>query len=153
MSVFFDTLTNTRTLRRFRRCPGRLLCGARVAAPSRKALPGPRSSAPSTSSSSCLSVQSRVYHRRSERHTQTGKTHDICIYFFSYLRSIPQVVRGAAAPECCGVVLRRRAGGPRGVLKLSRQTPQTCCFTFVWHHSVMRAVRSLRFTRVLRCVL
>ena len=62
----------------------------------------------------------RVYHRRSERHTQTGKTHDICIFFFSCLRSKPQVVRGAAAPGCCGVVLRLRAGGPRGVHKLSR---------------------------------
>ena len=119
----------------------------------RKALPGPRSSAPSTSSSSCWSELLRIYHRRSERETQTGKTHDICIYSFSFLRSKLQVVRGAAAPGCCGVVLRRRAGGPRGVHKLSRHTPQTRCFTFVWHHSVMRAVISLRFTRVLRCVL
>ena len=69
-----------------------------------------------------------------------------------FLRSKLQVVRGAAAPGCCGVVLRRRAGGPRWVHKLSRHTPQTRCFTFVWHHSVMRAVISLRFTRVLRCV-
>ena len=118
----------------------------------RKALPGPRSPAPSISSSSCRSVPLGVYHRRSERHTQTGKTHDICTYSFSYLRSIPQVVRGGAAASCCGVVLRRRAGGPRGVHMLSRQTPQTRCFTFVWHHSVTRAVISLRFTRVLRCV-
>ena len=89
----------------------------------------------------------RVCHRRSERHTQTGKTHDLCIYSFSFPRSIPQVVRRAAAPLCCGVVLRRRAGGPRGVRRLSRHTPQTRCFTFVWHHSVMRAVVSLLFTR------
>ena len=94
-----------------------------------------------------------LHHRRSERHTQIGKTHDTCIYSFSYLRSVPQVVRGAAAPGCCGVVLRRRAGGPRDVHKLSSYTPQTRCFTFVWHHSVMRTVISLRFTRILRYVL
>ena len=73
-----------------------------------------------------------------------------------YFRSMPQVVRRAAALGCC-------AGQPRcvpflveghcGEHKLSRHTPQTRCFTFVWHHSVMRAVISLRFTRVLRCVL
>ena len=73
-----------------------------------------------------------------------------------YFRSMPQVVRRVAALGCC-------AGQPRcvpflveghcGERKLSRHTPQTRCFTFVWHHSVMRAVICLRFTRVFRCVL
>ena len=88
--VCFNFLTNTRLLRRFRRHPGRLLFGGRVAAPPRKALPGPgrllfgervaalpgrhcpesaasRSSASSTSSSSCWAVLLRIYHRRSGR--------------------------------------------------------------------------------------
>ena len=39
----------------------------------------------------------RIHHRRSGRHTKTGKTHDICACSFSHLRSIPQVVRRAAA--------------------------------------------------------
>ena len=47
MSLFlwtcFDVVvTTTRLLRRFRHCPGRLLCGERVAAPTRTALPGKR---------------------------------------------------------------------------------------------------------------
>ena len=152
-SVFFNTLHECEAITTLSPMPGQAALWRESGCSPRKALPGPRSSAPSTSSSSCRSVPLRVYHRRSERHTQTGKTHDICIYSFSYLRPMSQVVRGAAAPGCCGGLLRRRAGGPRGVHKLSRHTPQTRCFTFVWHHSVMRAVISLFFTRVLRCVL
>ena len=109
--------TNSRLLRRFCRCPGRLLCWERVAAPPGRHCPG--------------RVLLRLpLHRRAAGRSccvsiiagpgvtpETGKTHDICICSFSYLRSIPQVVRGAAAPGCCGVVLRRRAGDPRGVHK------------------------------------
>ena len=70
----------------------------------RKALPGPSASAPSTSSSSCRSVPLRVYHRRSERHTQTGKTQDICIYYFSFFT----IETSGCARGCCAG-LRRRA--------------------------------------------
>ena len=117
---FFDTLHEYEAVTTPSPTPGQAALRGESGCSPRMALPGPRPSAPSTSSSSCRSVPLRVYHRRSERHTQTGKTHDICIYSFSCLRSIPQVVRGAAAPGCCGVVLRQRAGGPRGVHKLSR---------------------------------
>ena len=145
--------TNKRLSRRFRRCPGRLLCGGESGCSSRKALPGPKSYAPSTSSSSCWSGLLRIYHRRSERETQTGKTHDICICSFFFTIDTSGRARG-----CCAGVLRRRAGCG-GVLEArvgctsSQDTPQTRCFTFVWHHSVMRDVISLRFTRVVRCVL
>ena len=84
----------------------------------------------------------RVYHRKSERLTHNGKTHDICIHSFLF-----KIDTSGRARGCCGVVLRRRGGGPRGVHKLSRHTPQTRCLMFVWHHSVMRAVISFRFTR------
>ena len=47
--ICFDVFVNMRLLRRFRRYPGRLLLGRRVAAPPRKALPGLGSSAPYTS--------------------------------------------------------------------------------------------------------
>ena len=95
--------------------PGRLLCGGESGCSSRKALPGPRSYAPSTSSSSCWSGLLRIYHHRSERYTQTGKTHDICICSFFFTIDTSGRARG-----CCAGVLRRRAGGPRGVHKLSR---------------------------------
>ena len=47
------------------------------------------SSVSSAASSSCRRVTLRIYHRRSRRHMQADKTHDICIYSFSYLRSVP----------------------------------------------------------------
>ena len=118
VEVFRFFVTTTRLLRRFRRCPGRLLCGRRVAAPSGRHCPG-------------RGLLRLPLHRRAAG--RSSKTHDICIYSFSFLRSKLQVVRGAAAPGCCPVVLRR----------CSRDTPQTRCVTFVWHHSVMRAVISL----------
>ena len=109
LSVFFDTLHEYEAITTLSPMPGQAALRGESGCSPWKALSGLRSSAPSTSSSSCRSLPLRVYHRRSERHTQTGKTHDICIYSFSYLRSIPQVVRGA--------------GGPRGVHKLSRHAP------------------------------
>ena len=92
----------------------------------RKALPGPSSAAPSTSSSSrwagaaaYLSTQVRASH-------QSGKTLDSCtvssLFFGQYTRSCAGLLRWAAAlgccagllrwaaaASCCGVVLRRRA--------------------------------------------
>ena len=40
ISVFLTLFTNTKLLRRFRRCPGRLLCGERVAPPPGRHCPG-----------------------------------------------------------------------------------------------------------------
>ena len=94
--VFFDTLHEYEAITTLSPMTGQAALRGDSGCSPRKALPGPRSSAPSTSSSSCRSVSLRVYHRRSERHTQTGKTHDVCTYSFSYLRSIPQVVAAAA---------------------------------------------------------
>ena len=57
----------------------------------RKALPGPSFSAPSTSSWSRWAELLRIYHRRSGRHMQAVKTHDSCtvssLFFGQYLRS------------------------------------------------------------------
>ena len=106
---------------------------------------GPRSSAPSTSSSSCWSELLRIYHRRSGRHMQAGKTHDSCIY-----SSLFSVNASGRARGCCGVVLRRGAGGPRGVHNLCKTqaiicfrsvTPCClCCFDFEYLGAVTRSV-------------
>ena len=108
--VFFDSLHEYEAITTPSPMTGQAARRGESGCSSWKALPGPRSSAPSTSSSSCRSVPLRVDHRMSERHTQTGKIHDMCIYSFSYLRSIPQVVHGAAALGCCGGVLEVRVG-------------------------------------------
>ena len=93
-----DTLHEYEAITTLSSMPGQAALREESGCSHRKALPRQRSSAPSTSSSSCRSLPLRVYHRRSERHTQTGKTYDICTY--SSLRSIP-VVRGAAAAAAC----------------------------------------------------
>ena len=114
-----------------------MLFGRRIAAPPGWQCPGcaaSTSSTSTTSSSSCWCVTLRVYHRRSGLHTRAGKTHDVCTVL-CFLRSIPQVgygVRWRAAPG----LLRRRAGGPRGVDKLSRHTPQSRCSINVWRFVV-----------------
>ena len=107
-SAFLTTLHEYEAIKTFLPMPGQATLRGESGCSLPKALPGPSSSAPSTSSSSCRSVPLRVHHRRSERHTQTGKTHDICIYSFSYFRSVPQVVHGAASASCCGGVLEVR---------------------------------------------
>ena len=80
--------TNSRLLRRFRQCPGRLLCGGRVAAPSEgtfhfivELLVG---------AAAYLSSQVRASHRKLARHRTVA-------LFLRYFRSLPQVVRWAAA--------------------------------------------------------
>ena len=114
----------------------------------RKALPGKRRIElfdVCTSSSSCWLATLRVYHRRSERYMQAARHMTIAFFIFLSLFTIDTSGR---APGCCGGVLRqvlRRVGGPRGVHKLSRHTPQTRFFTFVQRSSVMKAV-SLCFT-------
>ena len=122
--------TTMRLLRRLRHCPGRLLCRESGCSP-RKALPGPRSSVPSTSSSSCRSLPLRVYHRRSGRHMQAGKTQDSCIYSSLFSVNASGRARLLRAGLCCGVVLRRRAGGPRGVHNLCK-THAVILRIFLW---------------------
>ena len=61
-----------------------------------------------------------------------------------YLRSCARLRRGAAA--ACW----RPAWGAQA---LKAHATNSLLHLFFWHHSVMRAVISLRFTRVLRCVL
>ena len=104
----FDTLHEYEVITTLSPMPGQAALRRESGCSHRKALPGPRSSAssaPSTSSSSCRSVQLRVCHRRSERHTQTGKTHDICIYFLLLLT----IDTSGRARGCCAGVLRLRA--------------------------------------------
>ena len=84
-SVFVDALYNHEAMTTPSPLPGQAALRGESGCSTRKALPRPRSSAPSTSSSSsCRSLPLRIYHRRCERYTQTGKTHDICIYSFSF---------------------------------------------------------------------
>ena len=65
-----------------------------------------------------------------------------------YLRSCAGLLRRGAAASCCGGVLEVRVG-----CTSSQDTRHKLVAShLVWHHSVMRAVISLRFTRVLRCV-
>ena len=97
--------------------PGRLLFGERVLLPPES--DASSSSTSSTSSSSCWLATLRVYHRRFERYMQAGKTHHSCIFPSSFT-----IDTSGRALGCCGGVLRRRVGGPRGVHKLSRHTSE-----------------------------
>ena len=127
--AFFDTLHEYEAIATLSQIPGQAALRGVSGCSPRKALPGPKSSAPSTSSSSCRSVPLRIYHRRSGCHVQAGKTHDSCIS-----SSLFSVNASGRALGCCG-------GQPRCVPflveghcgELARHKPRSCFFVrFCW---------------------
>ena len=122
ISVFLTLFTNTRLLRRFRRCLGRLLYGERVAALFGRHCPG--------RGLLCLPLHRRaagrllrIYDRRSGRHMQAGKTHDSCI-----CSSLFSVNASGRALGCCVPFLVEGHCG-----ELARLKPRSCFFVrFCW---------------------
>ena len=94
----------------------------------RKALPGPSSARLPLHRRAAGRVLLRIYQRRSGRHTNLARHRTVALFLRYFRVNTPGrapgccagLLRWAAALGCCGVVLRRRAGGPRGVHKLSR---------------------------------
>ena len=97
--LFFILLTTTSLLRRIRHCPGRLLWVESGHSPGRHC-PGRvllRLPLHRRASRRVL----RIYHRRSGRHMQAGKTHNSCIH-----SSLFSVNASSRAPGCCAGLLR-----------------------------------------------
>ena len=131
----FDVfVTTTRLLRRLRHCPGRLLCGWRVAVPPGRHCPGRVLLRLPLHRRASGRVLLRIYHRRSGRHTtnwqDTGQLHLFFVIFGQYLRSDG----AAAALGCCAGLLRcvpTLVEGHCG--ELAGHKPRSCCFVhFCW---------------------
>ena len=111
---FLTLFTNTRLLRRFRRCPGRLLCGERVAAhPGRHCLgrgllrlPLDRRAAGRCRCVSIIAGPTIV--RKLARHMTFAPI--LSLIYDRYLRSCAGLLRRGAAASCCGGVLEVRVG-------------------------------------------